>query len=319
MSTPLKATRPDCGAVRPMIERIVVDLPTPLRPSRQTHSPVVTSIETPNSTRDRPYAVWMSRTASSGALTVWQPRGAPRLRRGASERWGVWGAGSGPPTTIGVSPALSEIDAPHLGVRAHVGRRAVGDHEPLVQHGDLLRDGEDDLHVVLGEQQRQAALARDAIDQADGLPRLAGRHAGPGPVEQQDVGLEGQGQTQLELLLRAVREEAGDLAGAVGEPQRVQQAQRLVAVEVADGREEVPAAPTMRQEGRLDIREDGQLREDIGSLERAADAHAAELVRRHAGDVAPVEGDPARVAAEVAGDQVEERRLAGAVGPDDGP
>src|SRR5437762_8623116 len=115
MSTPLNATRPDCGGVSPMIERIVVDLPTPLRPSRQTHSPAVTSIETPNSTRDRPYAVWMSRTASSGALTVWQPRGAPRLRRGASERWGVWGAGSGPPTTIGVSPALSEIDAPQIG------------------------------------------------------------------------------------------------------------------------------------------------------------------------------------------------------------
>src|SRR5205823_8635770 len=97
---------------------------------------------------------------------------------------------------------------------------------------------------------------------------------------------------------------AGDLAGAVGEPQRVQQAQRLVAVEVADGREEVPAAPTMRQEGGLDVLEDGQLREDVGPLERAADARAAELVRRHAGDVAPVEGDPARVAAQVAGDQV---------------
>src|SRR2546427_616678 len=173
MSTPRKATRPDCGGVSPMIERIVVDLPTPLRPSRHTHSPVLTSIETPKSTRDRPYAGWRSRTSSSGA--------------------------------------------------------------------------------------REAALARDAVDQADRLPRLAGRHAGRGLVEQQDVGLEGQGQAQLELLLRAVRQEAGGLAGAVGEPQRVQQAQRLVAVEVPDGCEEVPAAPTMRQEGGLDVLEDGQL------------------------------------------------------------
>src|SRR5213592_2120682 len=34
------------------------------------------------------------------AMGCWQVRGAPRLRRGASERWGVWGAISGPPTTI---------------------------------------------------------------------------------------------------------------------------------------------------------------------------------------------------------------------------
>ena len=32
-----------------------------------------------------------------------QPRGAPRLRRGASERRGVWGAMSGPPTVVGGS------------------------------------------------------------------------------------------------------------------------------------------------------------------------------------------------------------------------
>src|SRR5437899_13070277 len=69
MSTPLKATRPAWGGVSPMIERMVVDLPTPLRPSRQTHSPAPTSIETPNSTRDSPYAVWISLTSSSGAVT----------------------------------------------------------------------------------------------------------------------------------------------------------------------------------------------------------------------------------------------------------
>src|SRR5438105_10943258 len=83
MSTPRNATRPDCGGVSPMIERIVVDLPTPLRPSRHTHSPVLTSIETPKSTRDRPYAVWMSCTSSSappddGAALTNLRGGAPR-------------------------------------------------------------------------------------------------------------------------------------------------------------------------------------------------------------------------------------------------
>jgi hypothetical protein len=54
MSVPFHVTRPAWGGVRPMIERIVVDLPTPLRPSRHTHSPARISTDTPNNTRDRP-------------------------------------------------------------------------------------------------------------------------------------------------------------------------------------------------------------------------------------------------------------------------
>ena len=48
---PLKRTRPCEGGVRPMIERMVVVLPTPLRPSRQTHSPGLMSSDIPNRTR----------------------------------------------------------------------------------------------------------------------------------------------------------------------------------------------------------------------------------------------------------------------------
>src|SRR5204863_9866309 len=36
-----------------------------------------------------------------------QPRGAPRLRRGASERGGVWGAISGPPTSVGETSGVN--------------------------------------------------------------------------------------------------------------------------------------------------------------------------------------------------------------------
>ena len=53
MSCPFQTTRPCAGGVRPMIERMVVDLPTPLRPSRQTHSPRSTLSETPKSAQDR--------------------------------------------------------------------------------------------------------------------------------------------------------------------------------------------------------------------------------------------------------------------------
>ena len=53
-SCPRHTTRPARGGVSPMIERMVVDLPTPLRPSKQTHSPCCTSSEMPNSTWLRP-------------------------------------------------------------------------------------------------------------------------------------------------------------------------------------------------------------------------------------------------------------------------
>ncbi len=56
-SAPFQVTRPRLGGVRPMMLRMVVVLPTPLRPSKQTHSPRRTSSETPKSTCERPYAV----------------------------------------------------------------------------------------------------------------------------------------------------------------------------------------------------------------------------------------------------------------------
>ena len=73
----------------------------------------------------------------------------------------------------------------------------------------------------------------------------------------------------------------------------------------------------MRQECGLHVLVHRQLREDVGALERAAHADAAELVRRHAGHIAPVQHDATCVGTQVTGDQVEQRRFARAVGPDD--
>jgi hypothetical protein len=54
MSRPFHTTRPRRGGVRPVTLRMVVVLPTPLRPSRQTHSPRLTWSVTPKSTWDNP-------------------------------------------------------------------------------------------------------------------------------------------------------------------------------------------------------------------------------------------------------------------------
>ena len=51
---PSQTTSPSDGGVSPISERMVVVLPTPLRPISAMQEPCSTSKETPNSTRDRP-------------------------------------------------------------------------------------------------------------------------------------------------------------------------------------------------------------------------------------------------------------------------
>ena len=46
------------------------------------------------------------------------------------------------------------------GLLPHLLRRALGDLLAVVEHGDLLRDAHDDLHVVLDEQDREPRSSR---------------------------------------------------------------------------------------------------------------------------------------------------------------
>ena len=57
-------------------------------------------------------------------------------------------------------------------------------------------------------------------------------------------------------------------------------------------------------------------RENIGALEAAADAGAGNAMRRRAGDVELVEINLAAARFELSGKQIDKRRLAGAVRPD---
>ena len=74
--------------------------------------------------------------------------------------------------------------------------------------------------------------------------------------------------------------------GRAGPTER-QQRLRLLAVEALDAaRTGSQPRPRWRQEGGLHVLVDGEPREDVGALERAAHAEPAEVVRREAGDVA---------------------------------
>ena len=129
MFSPFQRILPEEGGVRPMIERIVVLLPTPLRPSRQTHSPSTN----------------LDRHAEQRARVTIRCVNVPGRRATSS------------------CPLLPKIDPPYLRVIAHLAGRSDGDQSSLMQDRDLLRDREDDLHVVFGEQQRQLALKRNLL------------------------------------------------------------------------------------------------------------------------------------------------------------
>ena len=89
----------------------------------------------------------------------------------------------------------------------------------------------------------------------------------------------------------------------------------LVVVDVAP---EVEAPGALRLQRQAQVFVDRQPLEQIGDLERARQPLMADRLRRHALDLAAVQRDGAAVGREQAGDQIEQRGLAGAVRPDQG-
>ena len=82
---------------------------------------------------------------------------------------------------------------------------------------------------------------------------------------------------------------------------------------VGDG---IEAAGMARLHGEADVFADAQRRKQIGDLERAADAGARDLLRRMSGDRPAHQRNLAFVRREHAGQQIERRGLAGAIGAD---
>ena len=70
----------------------------------------------------------------------------------------------------------------------------------------------------------------------------------------------------------------------------------------------------MKRQSRLDVVGAIHAVEHAHELEGAREAEAGDLVRRHPGDVAPVEADDAGIRRQRAGDQIQRGGLAGAVG-----
>jgi len=81
--------------------------------------------------------------------------------------------------------------------------------------------------------------------------------------------------------------------------------------------ERIPAEPREGEEREGDVAQQGVPREQRDDLVGTADPEMGTAAARHAGDVSVEERDGAPVGRKLARDQVEERRLPGAVGADD--
>ena len=220
--------------------------------------------------------------------------------------------------------AGAEIGRDHGRIALHVARRAFGDLAAAVEHHHVVGDVHHDAHVVLDQHDGDAALLVDVQDVARHVLLLVLVHAAHRLVEQQHLGLQRQRAPQLHALPEAVGERGGRLlaqvlqlqelddllaGGAMADLLALRQAPIEHAAEHARAHAHVAAEHQ--------VVEHGEAAEQGDVLERARHAERRDLARRPARDVAALEHDAAGIRLVEAGDHVEQRGLAGAVGADD--
>ena len=158
----------------------------------------------------------------------------------------------------------------------------------------------------------------DLAQAAHDLPRFLRAQPGRGLVEEEQARLQGQADGDLEQPLIAVPDGARALVEALAEPDQLDALPRP-ALDVG----EAPAIRQRRHEakpplaGQPDILEDGEAGEHARDLHGAGDAGPGPPGRRPVGDVLAAPEDPAAARSQEPGQQVDHRRLAGAVGPDE--
>src|SRR5207248_3105052 len=123
---------------------------------------------------------------------------------------------------------------------------------------------------------------------------------------------------KLELLLLAIAQLARGPGRLGRQANELEQLARFLTMQRAAGAEQVPLLAFVRNQRHLHVLEYGEPGIDVDALEGAGDAQAHDLLRRQADQVAALERHGALVGPQMAGDEIEERRLAGAIGTDDG-
>ena len=164
--------------------------------------------------------------------------------------------------------------------------------------------------MVLDEQDRQLPLVAQPADEADELVDLLVVEAAGGLVEKEQSRPAGEGARELDPLQRPIRQAGGRALGVLDDPDVGERLERVTAL---------LALPLQARRGMRadeDILEHGHPREELEVLEGARDPQPDHAARPDAPQRSAVEDDVARVEPVEAGDRVEGRRLAGAVGAD---
>src|SRR5829696_3146983 len=216
----------------------------------------------------------------------------------------------------------AEVSLNDPGVLPHVLRGPLGDLLPVVEHRHPVGDAHDDAHLVLYEEDGDAALFPEALDQA-GQPRgLLGVHAGRGLVEQQQRGVGGQRPRYLQAPLVTVGEVLGERL-PLADADEVEELRGALA-----GLPVLAAGPWQAEDRTEDAALEAGVHacehvlpgahgvEEPDVLEGTPDAQLRPLVRPELRYVtAPEDEGPRRGLIQPA-DHVEEGGLARAVGPD---
>src|SRR5262249_53031540 len=178
---PSNMTLPPRGAVMPMIERMVVVLPMPLRPSSVTTSPRRTSRSTPNSTWLWPYLVSSPSTVSTDVSRV---------------------------------ILFAEIGHAHAGVISNLVGGSGRDDAAADQHRDAVGEREHRVHVVLDQEDRVLPLY--AFQQLRHRARFLDAQTRHRLVEQQHDRMGCERHAELELPVLAVRHPRRDDVAEAG-------------------------------------------------------------------------------------------------------
>ena len=190
-------------------------------------------------------------------------------------------------------------------------------HPPVVEDGDAVRESEEHLHVVLDDEQGQRRGQRR--DHRLHRRGLLGAHSRRGLVEEQDLRLEREGKSDLELALGAVGEVSGHRVEDISESERDGPGLGGF-VDLAVARERLPCDvgdPVCDGAGDGEVLAHREVREQVVALEAAGEAEACPPVGRGAGDVHPGQMHRAGAGHDLAGDDVEQGGLAGSVRADE--
>src|SRR5579885_1091106 len=214
-----------------------------------------------------------------------------------------------------IAMLLAKIGPLDLGMADHLLRIAVGDLLAGHEHDKALREAHNRAHDVL-DQNDGDALSDQAVHQLENIVDLRVRQARQRFIGDEQLGIGGERARELELSHFDLREVARPPVGLGGEPHHAQQ------FLAARGDRRLGHAPRRTRVHRIEQRDAQVLRhrhaaERPRKLEAAGDTQPGALIGREPIERLAVERHGAGLVAQHAGDAVDERAFARAIGADE--